>query len=133
MPTMQKLTPVLVVERIEPVLPFWVDRLGFEKAIEVPGDGGLGFVAFRRDGVEVMYQTRASLQADIPKLAAAASGRTFLFLEVRDLNGVAEALEGVEHLIPRRRTFYGADEIVVRDPVGHVIVFAEFEDEGEGG
>ena len=32
----KRITPVLFVKEIEPVLPFWVDALGFAKAIEVP-------------------------------------------------------------------------------------------------
>ena len=35
--TVKRITPVLFVQAIEPVLPFWVDALGFEKTIEVPG------------------------------------------------------------------------------------------------
>ena len=32
----KRITPVLLVNEIEPVIPFWVDRLGFAKTIEVP-------------------------------------------------------------------------------------------------
>lgn len=35
---MKKLTPVLYVESIEPALPFWEDRLGFQRVVEVPRD-----------------------------------------------------------------------------------------------
>jgi len=34
--SMKKLTPILLVKEIEPSLPFWVDRLGFKKTVEVP-------------------------------------------------------------------------------------------------
>ena len=34
--TVKKITPVLFAEEIEPCLKFWVERLGFEKTIEVP-------------------------------------------------------------------------------------------------
>ncbi len=57
---MKKLTPVLQVDSIEPVLSFWEDRLGFERTMAVPGETGLAFVAFRQGAVEIMYQTRAS-------------------------------------------------------------------------
>ena len=40
---MKKLTPNLIVDKIEDSLPFWVDRLGFEKMCESDGD-----VAWRR-------------------------------------------------------------------------------------
>ena len=39
-----KLTPVRIVEAIEPCLPFWCDALGYEKKTEVPHGDRLGFV-----------------------------------------------------------------------------------------
>ncbi len=59
--TMKKLTPVLMVEEIEPCLPFWVERLGFQKVTEVPEGDKLGFVILAKGNVQVMYQSRASL------------------------------------------------------------------------
>jgi len=29
-------------------------------------------------------------------------------------------------VIPRRTTFYGADELIVREPGGNVVTFAQF-------
>jgi uncharacterized glyoxalase superfamily protein PhnB len=123
---MKKLTPVLYVEEIEPVLPFWIDRLGFARTAEVPQDDRLGFVILRRGGVEIMYQTRRSVQEDVPALADAPMGGSFLFIEVEDLDAVEEALSGVPPVIPRRTTFYGADELIVRDPAGNTVTFAHF-------
>jgi hypothetical protein len=37
-------TPILIVERIEPLLDLWQNKLGFEKVAEVPHEGQLGFV-----------------------------------------------------------------------------------------
>lgn len=62
---MKKLTPILYVDAIEPCLPFWTERLGFTKTVEVPHDGKIGFVILTRDGLELMYQTWASAAADI--------------------------------------------------------------------
>ena len=33
---MKRITPVLYVHEIEPCVEFWVNRLGFEKTVEVP-------------------------------------------------------------------------------------------------
>jgi len=44
----KRITAVLLVKEIEPVIPFWVDRLGFTKTIEVPDGNRLGFVASRK-------------------------------------------------------------------------------------
>ena len=49
-----------------------------------------------------------------------------LFIEVEDLDAVERALEGVEPVVPRRKTFYGADELIVREPAGNVVTFAQF-------
>jgi uncharacterized glyoxalase superfamily protein PhnB len=122
----RKVTPVLIVEEIEPVLPYWVDRLGFEKTVEVPEGDKLGFVILARDGVEVMYQSRESVKKDEPGvLESAGSPFSALFIEVTDFDGVARALEGADVIVPKRTTFYGATEIITRDPAGNVITFAQ--------
>ena len=121
-----KLTPVLIVEAIEPCLPFWIDRLGFTKTVEVPHGDQLGFVILVRDGVEVMYQTRASIQSDVPAVADTPLRGNLLYFEVDDLDAVESALNGIQHVIPRRTTFYGAQEMIVREPGGNVVTFAQF-------
>lgn len=123
---MKKLSPVLVVDAIEPVLPLWEQRLGFERTVEVPHEERLGFVILKRHAVEVMYQTRDSVAADVPQLADRPVGAAAIFIEVEDLDSIEESLEGVEPVVPRRKTFYGADELIIRDPAGHVVTFAEF-------
>jgi uncharacterized glyoxalase superfamily protein PhnB len=122
----QKLTPVLMVEAIEPVLDFWVKRLGFNRITEVPHEGRLGFVILERDGVEVMYQTRESVAADIEPLARSPMKGTFLFFQVDDLDAVEKALHDITPVVPRRKTFYGADELIVREPAGNAVTFAQF-------
>lgn len=58
---MLQLTPVLMVDAIEPVLSFWVDRLGFSRKTELQHDDALGFVILERDGIELMYSRRRAL------------------------------------------------------------------------
>jgi hypothetical protein len=118
------LTPVLIVDAIEPSLPFWVDRLGFERTVEVPEGEVLGFVILQKGDVLVMLQTRASLAADAPALLPKGFAPANLFVMVEDLAAVERALEGLDPVLPRRRTFYGMDEIGFREPGGHVVVFA---------
>jgi uncharacterized glyoxalase superfamily protein PhnB len=124
---MKRLTPVIFVEEVEPCLEFWVDRLGFEKTMGVPEGDRLGFAAAKRGSVEVMYQSRASIANDVPAFAEGPferSGLT-LYIEVSDLDDVASRIEGVEVVVPERKTFYGAREIAVRAPCGTVVMFAE--------
>lgn len=126
----QKLTPVLIVDEVAPAAAFWRERLGFEQHIEVPHGDALGFVGLQRDGVELMYQSRASVAEDIPSIAADRH-RSALFVEVEDLDTVERAMDGVEQVFPRRTTFYGMAEIGVREPGGNVVIFAQRVGEGE--
>ncbi len=120
--TMKKLTPVLFVQEIEPCLEFWTN-LGFERKVEVPDGDKLGFVLLTKDDVEVMYQSRASLRNDIPAMADMPSC-TALYVEVSNLDAVAKVVARAPVVFPRRRTFYGADEIGVREPGGNAVTFA---------
>ena len=126
---MRKLSPVLIVDAIEPCLGFWVDRLGFAKTAEVPEGDRLGFVILAKDGVEVMYQTVESVKHDAPSVLekgrAPRAGSVGLFIEVSDVSAVEQAVSGLEQVVPRRQTFYGMDEVGVREPGGHVVMFAQ--------
>lgn len=123
----KKCTPILFVASIEDSLPFWVERLGFEQTMSVPEGDQLGFVGLQCGPVEVMLQTFASLEKDLPALATEENrGPSFLFIEVEDLAAVETQLEPSEVLVPRRETFYGSKEVVAREPGGHVVTFAQF-------
>jgi len=130
----RKITPVLIVERIEPVIPFWL-KLGAAATVEVPdgtaADGRLGFVILTMGGVEVMYQTAASVKDDLVRAASEKDvfrgdpQQTTLFIEVLRLDEVESNLAGERLVMPRRKTFYGSTELAYADPAGHIIVFAQ--------
>lgn len=126
-----KLTPVLVVDDVEPCLAFWTERLGFRQGNAVPSeDGRLVFASAERDAVEVMYQTRASVLAVEPEATRAERTRDLaghavaLFLEVDDLDAVERALAGVPVVKARHETFYGTSELYVREPGGTTVGFS---------
>lgn len=127
---MKKITPLITVDAIEPCLSFW-NGLGFEIAAQVPHDDALGFVMLTHGDLVLMYQSRASVQADLGESGAPAGmaeemarSTVTLFVEVEDLDDVIEAVDGYDVLVPRRHTFYGMDEIFVRAPCGTVVGFA---------
>jgi uncharacterized glyoxalase superfamily protein PhnB len=123
----KRITPVLLVKEIEPLVPFWVGRLGFTKTIEVPDGNKLGFVTFQKGAVEVMYQTYASVEKDAPPAMAAEArkGTTYLYMEVDDLDAVLAATKEMKIVMPLRTAFYGMREFAVQDPGGHFITFAQ--------
>jgi uncharacterized glyoxalase superfamily protein PhnB len=127
----KSLTPVLIVDEVEPCAEFWMQRLGFEKPQEVPGDDGkLVFCILQKDGVEIMYQTKASAAADSPAQKGELTGHsTVLFFTVpsmADLDAIEKAVQGAPMVKERHQTFYGSTEFYVREPGGNVVGFAAF-------
>ena len=128
LPALARLTPVLVVDEVEPCVRFWVDRLGFLVENEVPGDDGwLVFASVKRGEIEVMYQSRPSVIAERPESAAELVGHsTVLFITTEDLDRVEKAVAGAPVVSPRHTTFYGSTELYVREPGGNTVGFAQF-------
>ena len=120
-----KATPVLFVARIEASLPFF-EAVGFAKVMDVPHGDALGFCIVNDGRIELMLQSYDSLAEDMPHLRDAARGRTFLFVEVPDLAAVEAKLAAYPIFLPRRTTFYGADETGFIEPGGHHVTFAQF-------
>jgi uncharacterized glyoxalase superfamily protein PhnB len=127
-PALKQLTPVLIVDAVEPCIKFWTDRLGFAITNQVPDpDGKLIFASVEKEGIEIMYQTRASVISEQPGSAGELMGHSVaLFITVADLDPVAKALEGAPVVKPRHETFYGSTEIYVREPGGNTVGFAQF-------
>jgi len=127
-PRLKTLTPVLVVDSVEPCLDFWSERFGFTAENKVPGpDGKLIFASAKKGAIEVMYETRAAAVGDSVITAKELDGRScVLFLHVESLDAVERALAGAPVVKARHTTFYGSQEIYVREPGGHVVGFAQF-------
>jgi uncharacterized glyoxalase superfamily protein PhnB len=128
---MKKLTPILTVEEIEPCLPFWTESLGFEVTVTVPHEDKVGFAILKKGDVEIMYQSRASIDADLGTSGAPADlgrelsgGTATLFIEVERLEDLIRSIGDTTVVVPRRQTFYGMDEIFVRPPCGTLVGFA---------
>ena len=128
--SLKALTPVLIVDAVEPSIAFWT-QLGFTKENEVPGpDGKLIFASVKKDNVEVMYQTKASVVADVPAMGPELMGRSVsLFItvpSVKDLDAVEQRTKTAPVVKPRHDTFYGSTEFYIREPGGNVVGFAAF-------
>jgi uncharacterized glyoxalase superfamily protein PhnB len=128
LPELKQLTPVLIVETVEPCVKFWTDRLKFALTNQVPGpDGKMLFASVQLGAIEIMYQTRASVLEEQPSSARDLTGHSVaLFITVDDLDSVEKALSGVPVVKPRHQTFYGSTEIYVREPGGNTVGFAQF-------
>jgi uncharacterized glyoxalase superfamily protein PhnB len=121
-----KATPILHVERVEPSVRFWTERLGFEKTIEVPEGDRIGFALLASGGTTLMYQTHSGMKAAATPLAKATDqGPTFVFLEVPDINAIVTAMNGADIITPLHQSAYGAQELIVREPGGHYVIFSQ--------
>ncbi len=80
-PSLNHLTPVIVVDDVAACVQFWTDRFGFTKENEVT---------------------------------------------VGDLDATEAALAGAPVVKARHTTFYGSEEIYVREPGGNTVGFAKF-------
>lgn len=120
-----KITAVLMVDSVEKSLPFWIDRMGFVKTVDVPEGNTIGFAILVRNGAELMLQSIESIRKDAPQFVPEAPAcNTGLFIEVDDFPDTLARLNGYPIALPERTTFYGMREIGVREPSGHVVIFA---------
>jgi uncharacterized glyoxalase superfamily protein PhnB len=127
----EAVSPVLIVEWVEPTRDFFRDRLGFVQTLAVDHGGRLGFVILEKDAVTVMVQSHASVIEEVGHDAArevneAISGRgaAILYVKVSNVDLVVPAVADADVIVPLHRTFYGMHEITVREPGGHAITFA---------
>jgi hypothetical protein len=130
---MHKATPILIVDRIEDVLPFW-KAIGLEPSVQVPDeafeDSRLAFAILSSGNAEIMYQTTASFRADIVRSATLEQAfaleiqQVSLYVEVESIEAVETAMDRAAQVMCRRQTRYGATEVAYRDPAGNVIIFA---------
>lgn len=124
--TVRKITPILFVQELEPCIHFWTEQLGFQKTVEVPEGNKIGFAIVEKNGVELMYQSFASVEKDNAATGEAVrKGPSFLYIEVDDLDAALEATKRAEMVMPVRTTFYQAREFGIKDPAGHYLIFAQ--------
>ena len=101
-------------------------QLGWTQIAAVPNGNVLGFVILQKDGMELMYQSWSSVAQDVGHPMLRASGASVgLFIEVSSIDEIERQIEGLPITLPRRRTFYGMEEIGVTEAGGHAVVFAQ--------
>jgi hypothetical protein len=118
-----KLTTLLVVDAIEPCLAAW-QALGYAVVMRVPDSGTLGFAILASAAGELMLQTRASLEEDLPAVATRRPS-FLLYADVPSLDEAKAALGDATVLVPHRETFYGATEAWLELGGGAVIGLSE--------
>ena len=128
---LKKLTPNLMVEDVNETVAFYKDVLGFALLASVPEEGQFNWAMMKHGGVEIMFQSRASLTGDVPQFEGKAIGGSLtLYIDVEDIKGLYANLQNrVTLLHDMATTFYGTREFTIQDCNGYILTFAQAETE----
>lgn len=115
--SIRTVTPILIVDAIEPLLPTYA-AIGFTEAVRVPHGAHVGFVILVAGDRQLMLQTQASLVDDLPPIAAR-KPKHLLYLDVDDADVEAKKADRAP-LVGPRDTPYGKREAWFEDAAGNV-------------
>lgn len=139
--TITSATPVLMVDDVGRTVAFYRDVLGFaflvgvvegtrETVAQWPAPGPLAFAMMQSGQARLMFQTRSSMAAELPRFAETKIGGSLvLYLDCDDLDGLyARLSEHAPFIKAPHKTFYGTRECSFKDVNGYVLTFAESAD-----
>ena len=133
----KKLTPNIMVADVNATIDYYKQNFEFEFVMGVDegkevkmgdfGDSTLTWAVLKKDDVEIMLQREDSLVEELPEFKGLKIGGTFtLYLSMQDVKSFYDKIKDkVEVIKDMRKTFYGADEFVIKDLNGYIIYFAE--------
>lgn len=122
----KKLTPNLMVEKVNTSLEFYKMHLDAEVILTVPTLGEFDFAILQIGETELMLQSRNSLSEEIPDFQDRTTGGSFtLYFEVEDIEACYKNLRGrVEMVQDIHETFYGTREFSFKDPNSYIIALS---------
>jgi len=133
----KKLTPNIMVYDVNKTVKFYITNLNFEIVMGVNEkkevimgtleETTLVWAMLKKDDIEIMFQRKDNLIEELPEFKDLEMGGTFtLYFSVKDVKKLYyEIKEKVEILQDMHKTFYGADEFVIKDLNGYILYFAE--------
>ena len=133
---MKKISPNMMVADVDATVDYYKDNLGFESVMvvdEEKGDGTSGkplvWAMLKNGNVEIMLQREDGFVEELPEMKEREVGGTFtLYISMENTKDFYEKIKDkVEIVKELHKTWYGADEFVVRDLNGYVIYFAEMQ------
>jgi PhnB protein len=123
----KKLTPNLIVNKVETSLKFYREILGLETAITVPEQSPYVFGSVSNGSVEIFFNDQKTVAAEYPRLASNIGASLTLYLEVDNLQAVLDRVQkaGAKISMPVADQFYGMKEFAFEDPDGYTITIAQ--------
>jgi uncharacterized glyoxalase superfamily protein PhnB len=127
MPHVKKLTPNLIVSKVEQSLAFYEGILGFTRGMTVPEQQPFVFASVTNGPVEIFFNDRSAVAKESAHMAGlAAGGGNTMFIELDGVDALYEGIrERVKVVMPIATQWYGMREFAIVDPDGYVITFAQ--------
>ncbi|MGI8848109.1 MAG: VOC family protein [Candidatus Dormibacteria bacterium] len=123
-----KLTPNLAVEDVDAAVAWYTSVLDFHVEALVPDGEVHEFAILHNGAVELMLQTRRSIEEGLPTVAAMPVASTIVcFVECDDVREIWDRVESrgdVTVVSGLHDTDYGMTEFYIADPSGYVIGLA---------
>jgi len=122
-----KITPNLIVSRVEGSLAFYEGVLGFTRGMTVPEQPPFVFASVTSGPVEIFFNDRSTVTKESPQMGGLAfGGGNTMFIEVTGVDAAYERIKPrAQVVMPIVTQWYGVREFAVVDPDGYVITFAE--------
>jgi uncharacterized glyoxalase superfamily protein PhnB len=123
----KKLTPNLIVNKVEASLKFYREILGLETTITVPEQSPYVFASVSNGSVEIFFNDQKTVAAEYPRLASNIGASLTLYLEVDNLQAVLDRVKraGAKISMPVTDQFYGMKEFAFEDPDGYTVTIAQ--------
>ena len=137
---MKKITPNIMVKDVNKTIKYYKENLEFKFVMGVDegnevkmGDYSssvLKWAMIKKDDVEIMFQRDDSLIEEIPEFKDIKIGGITLFISIKEVNNLYKKIKNtVEIFKEMHKTFYGADEFIMKDLNGCFIYFSEAQGE----
>ncbi len=122
-----KLTPNLIVSKVEQSLAFYEGILGFKRGMTVPEQSPFVFASVTSGAVELFFNDRSTVAKESPQFAGKAlGGGNTMFIEIVGVDAYHDSVKDrVKIILPIVTQWYGMREFAIEDPDGYVITFAE--------
>jgi len=135
---MKKITPNIMVADVNATINYYKNNLDFQIVMGVSeqkevkmGDTAtetiLTWAMIKKDDVEIMLQRKDSMIEELSEFKGLKIGGTFtMYISMQDVKTFyGKIKDKVEIIKEIHKTFYGADEFVIKDLNGYIIYFAE--------
>lgn len=135
---MKKITPNIMVADVNATVDYYKNNLNFQIVMGVNeqkevkmGDSATGstltWAMIKNGDVEIMLQREDSMIEELPEFKRLKIGGTFtLYISMQDVKTFyGKIKDKVEIVKDMHKTFYGANEFVIKDLNGYIVYFAE--------